>query len=510
VRRTFDARRVARTLGLAVIGAAALLAGPLAGKSYAGTYTASECANSYSQAQYGEWGHHMLVVVRSCGNGGDGLGIALPQAYWAAGAGRWTTYAPPGTHIVSLAGSMRGVSADGWWAQLGACTPVRCDNAGPFNFGTWQGFGFGGGGYTNWWVQLVCVTGSCYGSAQSGAYAKDVTMVMYDDASPTVEQGGELLSAEVQRGTGRLDVTSTDVGTGLTAEWVLVNDQEIARQSYSCGGPPMQPCLSSGTTLHFDLDTQSSPFHDGANTVRTCAADYGAPPNLTCSPERVVNVDNSCAATKVPGGSDLSATFGRSKRDSVYVKPGQGALLTGKLTDSSGEPIPAAHLCMKEAVAGQALEGVGTVRTNPDGRYRYGVAPGPNRNLEIGYRYNRKQIERRARFFSKLRPRLKLSPKRKTRNGRKLRLYGSIPGPSNSDRVVILQARYPHSKRWSTFAKAKTDAHGAYSARYRFTATFVTTRYGMRAVVPEQNGYPYEGGASRVRKIEVVGRALGR
>ena len=189
------------------------------------------------------------------------------------------------------------------------------------------------------------------------------------------------------------------------------------------------------------------------------------------------------------------------------MRAGQGALLTGHLTDRSGDGVERATLCIKEGVAGQGLEDQGTVRTDSEGRYRYGVAPGPNRKLEVGYRYNRNQLERHARFFSGLRPRLKLSPKRKTRNGDTLRLFGSIPGPSNDGRIVILQAGYPHGKRWNTFAKAKTDVNGHYSARYRFTATFVTTRYGMRAVVPKQNGYPYKSGVSRVKTIKVIGRS---
>jgi hypothetical protein len=267
----------------------------------------------------------------------------------------------------------------------------------------------------------------------------------------------------------------------------------------------MQPCPSNGGTLNLQLDTQTAPFHDGQNAVEACAADYGAPPNATCTDEVVVNVDNSCTDSKVPGGSSLSALFARSMSNTVGVKAGQGALLTGQLTNSSGDPIPGASLCMKEGVEGQGLEGVGTVTTNSAGRYRYGVAPGPNRRLQVGYRYNRRQLERGANFFSRLRPKLKLFPKHKTRNGKRLRLYGSIPGPSSSDRVVIMQARYPHSSSWNTFAKAKTDARGRYVANYRFTATFVTTEYGMRAVVPKQNGYPYEGGVSRVRKIRVIG-----
>jgi 5-hydroxyisourate hydrolase-like protein (transthyretin family) len=217
-------------------------------------------------------------------------------------------------------------------------------------------------------------------------------------------------------------------------------------------------------------------------------------------------VDNSCTASKVPGGTDLSALFARNKRDIVNVKAGQGALLTGRLTDNSGGPVSGAALCVSEDVAGGTPNDEGTVKTNSDGRYRYGVTPGPNRNLTVGYRYNRKQLDRDARFFSDVRPKLRLAPNRKTRNGDALRLYGSIPGPSNDDRVVILEAGYPHSQQWKTFTKAKTDANGRYEARYRFTSTFVTTRYRMRAVVPEQNGYPYRGGGSRVKKIKVLGQ----
>jgi len=514
MRRTkVEPRRIRRSALLAVIGATVLLAGPLAAKSEAGTYSASEChaGNPYSEAAPGEYGHHFFGLTRDCAPGGGGLNISLPQAYWSWGYARWTVSAPPGTHIVSVSGAQQGVNADNWYVQLSACSPWDCGpNAYVSGDGYWRQFGTPSGYYTNWFIQLVCGPSSCHGSTAAGAHVRDVIMTMSDDTAPAVRESGELLNGEVQRGTGSVEVTATDVGAGLTSAWVLVNDREVTRKNYSCGGPPMQPCRSDGGTLHFDLDTQSPLFHDGNNAIRACAADYGAAPNVTCTAAEVVQVDNSCARSGVPGGSNLTAVFPRSGSDTVEVKAGQGASLTGQLTDPSGNPVPRATLCMEEGVAGRGLEGVGTVTTNSDGRYRYGVSPGPNRRLQIGYRYNRRQLERRAYFISGLRPTLRLSPKHRTKNGEMLRLYGSIPGPSNDDRVVILQARYPNSKRWSTFEKAKTDAHGRYSARYRFNATFVTTKYGMRAIVPEQNGYPYKGGVSRKRSIKVIGLAQGR
>jgi hypothetical protein len=510
-------RRAFRVFALSALGAVLILAGPLAAKSFAGTYTATECAssNTYSGAQYYESGHHMLSVTRDCGVGGGGLGIALPQAYWSGygSEARFQLGVPAGVHFTNVSGEQQGVDADGWHVAVHACSPSVCSaNVYVSGDGYWRIFGTPTGNYTNWFTRLICLNPSCYGSTAAGLHVRDVTMNMSDDVGPTVSfgQSSELLDGQIQRGTGRIGMSSADVGAGLTSVWVLVNEGEVARQNYHCTGSPMQPCPSNGGTLNFAFDTQGSPFHDGENTVQACAADYGAPPNVTCTAERIIHVDNSCTASGVPGGANLSAEFARSDSDAVNVKAGQGALLTGRLTDDTGHAVERATLCMKEGITGEDLDEVGTVRTDSEGRYRFSVSPGPNRRLLVGYRYNRHQLERDARFFSRLRPRLKLSPKHRTKNGELLRLFGSIPGPSNDDRVVILQAGYAHSKQWKTFAKAKTGADGRYLARYRFTATFSTTTYAMRALVPEQNGYPYQGGASRTKTIKVVGRAPGR
>lgn len=509
----------ARATAVSVAALAALLLGPLAGKGFAGTYIASDCGagNSYSAAQPAEYGHHFYGIANTCA-GGSGLDISLPQAYWAWGYARWTVTAPPGTHIINVSGAQQGVDADNWYVQLSACSPSACGpNVYVSGDGYWRIFGTPPGYYSNWWVQLICGAASCYGSLQAGAHVRDVTMTMSDDVAPSVsfvaptsqEAEQDLLNGQVQRGTARLGVAPRDVGAGLTSTWVLVNDQEVTRQNYGCGGPPMAPCPADAGTADYQLDTQTPPFHDGANTVQVCAADYGAPPNVTCSQKRVVQVDNSCTPSSVPGGSDLSAAFRRSKSSTVSVRAGQGAQLTGQLTDASGTPVQGASLCVKEGVAGDPLDAVGTLRTNSLGRYQYNVAPGPDRNLLVGYRVNRRQIARDARFNSHAKPKLRLSPKRKTRNGKRLRMYGSIPGPRNDGRIVILQASAVHSRRWLTFRKAVTDQHGNFTASYRFTGTFRTVKYRFRSVVPPQNGYPYTGaGVSRIKEIKVIGRPL--
>jgi hypothetical protein len=489
-----------------------LLAGPLAAKSQAGVYTASDCAswNTHSEAQYAEIGHHMVVVSYDCGGGGNGLFMALPQAY-ASGYGsfaRFTVTAPAGTHFIAVSGAQRGVNADGWVVEVRGCSPSACGpNVYVSGDGYWRLFGLPQGYYSNWWEQLICATSTCNGSTQAGTGVRDVTMTMSDDVAPTVSQSGELMSGEIQRGTGWLQVAPADVGAGLTSAWVVVNDQEVARRNYGCSGVPMQPCALNGPPARFDLDTQSAPFHDGENAVQACTADYGTPANVACTARQVIKVDNSCEGSSVPGGADLTARFSRNDDGAITVRSHKSATVAGRLSDQSGDPVAGATLCVKEMTLapGEALEGVGTVKTKSNGRYRYTVAPGPSRDVQVGYRYRRRQLQRDLRYYAKAVPSLKLS-RSKVRNGHRIRLAGSVPGPRNDERIVVLQARYPgKNQKWKTFQKARTDQFGRYSALYRFLATFATTEYRMRAVVPAQNGYPFLTGHSRPRPIKVIG-----
>jgi hypothetical protein len=509
-------RRVRRTFALAALGAAALLAGPLATKSHAGTYAATDCSwsNTSSVASYSQ-SHVMGFVYQACGNGGLGLGMSIPTAGWTGpqtGA-TWSVSTPAGTHFSQVGMSQRGKSdpGGGWALEVYAAGPNGWTPLGAASDGAsvWRGIGTATGGYyTLVSSHLTCISGSgCNGSLQAGLFIRDLLFDMVDDTPPSVDAAGELLNGDVQRGVGRIDVHAGDVGAGLTSVAVLVNNQELVQRNFACNGATsMQPCALSQQT-QFDLDTQVASFHDGSNTIQACASDYGDPPNLTCTPEQVVHVDDSCAASRVPGGTDLSARFVQNGDGTVTVRSRQSATVTGRLSDRTGEPVQGAMLCVSEStlVPGEGLADVGAVKTNTEGRYRYTVAPGPNREIEIGYRYNRHQLQRDVRYFARVAPSLKLSRER-VRNGGRIQLFGSLPGPDNEERIVVLQARYPgKNQRWKTFQNARTNEFGRYSATYRFLATFVTTEYRMRAVVPAQNDYPFLAGHSRRRTIRVVG-----
>jgi hypothetical protein len=521
VRRAASSRRRrVRALALCVVGAALLLAGPLAARSHAGTYVSMDCASAnggYSTAQY-EQSHAMGVITQDCGPGGAGLGMAIPTSDWTPSqtGAAWTISAPAGTHLTDVWLLQRGAShlAAGWDLEVfvigqGGATPLGAHKDGS---NVWAGLAPATGNYTTVTSRLTCNAGSgCNGSLQAGLYTRDYIFNMVDDTPPTVTASGELLNGELQRGTGVVDAIAQDSGAGLTQVYVAVNGRAVGTRNYDCPGAAslaMQPCGLSQQP-RFDIDTQTAPFHDGTNELQVCAVDYATTsgPNVRCTTARTVNVDNSCPASRVPGGADLSAHFIRNNNDALTVRSRESATVTGRLSDRSSEPVAGAALCVKEATLapGESLADVGTVKTDKSGRYRYTVAPGPNRDIEVGYRYNRHQLQRDVRYFARVVPSLKLS-RNAVRNGHRIRLFGRLPGPSNEDRIVVLQARYPgKNQRWKTFQKARTDQFGRYSAPYRFLATFVTTEYEMRALAPAQNGYPFLPGHSRGRAIKVIG-----
>ena len=86
-----------------------------------------------------------------------------------------------------------------------------------------------------------------------------------------------------------------------------------------------------------------------------------------------------------------------------------------------------------------------------------------------------------------------------TRNGRTIRLHGTVPG-TQATAVVDLQAR--SGAKWITF-KAVSLRGGRFSSQYRFERTFQTTRYRFRAVVRANSRFPYAAATSRVVSVLV-------
>ncbi len=60
---------------------------------------------------------------------------------------------------------------------------------------------------------------------------------------------------------------------------------------------------------------------------------------------------------------------------------------------------------------------------------------------------------------------------------------------THARRLVELQVR--RGSRWMTFATTHAS-RGRFRAGYRFTRTWSTTRYALRARVQKEDGFPFE------------------
>lgn len=356
-----------------------------------------------------------------------------------------------------------------------------------------------------------CGSGECPAGPFIGAHYIAATEV--DPTPPTIGVlTGTALSGATLRGHQTLAGEASDVGGGLTSLSVLVNGIAVApvvtgacavaqvsnRSTYGTVTWTPSPCPPKLTGA-WTLDTSAYPFHDGANTIAVCASDFATlgNPNTTCSPAKTVNVDNSCTESPVAGGDELSAQFAQSNAETVTVGYGAGAEVSGTLRDDAGDPISGATLCVKSQTLGidPAPAPVGTVKTDAEGRFAYAVPAGPNRELMVGYRHDAFQLARSVRYYAHTAPSLVANPP-KLENGGRVKLWGLLPQPGAEDRVVVLQANVVGSRRWITFRRATTDAHGHFQAGYRFHSTTRKTTYRFRAIVPRQDHYPYEEGHS--------------
>jgi hypothetical protein len=512
-------RGFARSVAVTGVAALCMLGPPTERASGGATYDAFQCDSDHAGGAHddAQWvgGGFSHIAFDDCPRyGGNGLFGTFPGDAGGGSQIGWHFDAPPGTYFKTAALNGLTYSHNGWAAQVFGEKITGGYDYFPFSNGGWQTVIRGG--LRSLEGRLICALDFCPGSAQAAIGMRYIHFEVVDDYPPSLAASGSLLTDGARRGAQRLDVRAADLGGGLSQVYAVVNGVVAASERLSCAfdngaAYRLKPCPSAATPS-FQLNTEAYPFHDGPNAVQVCAQDHSTLstsfPNLRCWPDspRTVDVDNSCDPAGVAGATQLSAGFGKGDQVATKVASGRGATLVGRLTDADGNGVADATLCIKERtmLPGAATYEVGTVKTDSEGYYKYEVVPGPNRHVTVGYRLGSEQIESTVEFYSRVRPKLRLSAGR-VRNGRAIRLFGKLPGPANADRVVVLQASVPGGRRWYTFRKAETDDHGRFEARYRFRNTTVTTIYQMRAVAAEQNGYPYLAGKSKKRRVRVKG-----
>jgi hypothetical protein len=198
------------------------------------------------------------------------------------------------------------------------------------------------------------------------------------------------------------------------------------------------------------------------------------------------------------GGRGLDAT--------VRVRFGRAVRLSGRLTNSDGQPIDVATIEALEVNPDGTTQPVGLATTGRSGTFRYVVRATRNRALRFRYPGSRRIGAARAPFRIRVPAASSIElNRRKVRNGEAVLFSGQVftkPLPP-AGKLVEMQAYF--RGRWRTISTVRAGRNGSWRFPYRFGATLGRVTYRFRAQLPVEGGYPFIIGHSRVARVLVIG-----
>ena len=509
-----DHLRRRRVVTIALVATATALAALIAARpADAGSYIATQCSSA-DQGSGAAW-ERTSSDYRERRRCSDGGGLQVFQDAGATAHGRygaWVWRAPAGTVFTSLQVNASLVNGAGHHGELWATR----SSGSRVEFGReHRDFRVhrANGAFSRLESMLRCVSGDGCGRAsddEAHAYAKGVFLRVDDRSAPEVKtDGGSLLGAQVVRGARSLSFTAADRGGGVRRLSVAANGTGLASDVRNCDladgfATALSPCPRT-TTGSWSIDTAGAAFATGPNDIEACASDLAldGTANRDCA-EHAVWVDNACPASSQPG-AELTARFAGG-RDRVVIRSDRSAHVEGRLAGPSGGAVANATVCALTRVAldGSPVAVARTATTDGQGRYELAIPGGASRRVFVHHAHGSTVVARHGLSLrSSVRPTLRVKPKRALTNGDRLRFEGRLPGPACARRIVKVQARV--GGRWQVFRTDRTEASCRFRARYRLRSTSAPIRYGFRALVPPQAGYPYERGHSRTRRVSVSG-----
>jgi len=508
-------RPLAIAIALLLAAAAVLFA---ARPADAGSYVATQCSAANptpGQARWERDSDHYRGRA-ACG-GGDGLAAyhdAAESGLWHYGA--WVWRAPEGTVFTSVQANASLTNQAGHRGQLVVTRP----GGGLVEFGS-EHADFRvhsiAGEFTQFHGWLRCVAPGpgrpCgrAGDESAHAYVRGVFLRVEDRSAPTAAlAGGSLLADPVVRGTRSLAIAAADRGGGVRRLSILGNGAVLAEDVLNCAladrfATALTPCPTAAA-VPLPVATAGPAFATGPNEVLACAEDLALDglANRTCR-RTSVWIDNACPASAL-AGSSLSAGFDGSAR--AAVRSDRSAVIRGRVGGPAGG-VAGATVCAltRTLIAGEPILVAAVAVSAADGSYELELPPGPSREVFVHHAFGDRVLARHGLVVrSTARPTLSVEPAR-ARAGDRLGFEGRLPGPACEDRVVKVQARIGR-RRWQVFRTDRSDAGCRFEARYRLRATRDARRYRFRALVPGQDGYPYEPGYS-ARAVVAIERDHG-
>jgi hypothetical protein len=305
--------RCVRSMGLCIammIGASA--GSPAVAQGAGAGYYVSQCASQYrATPDIGDSAAGAYIAQNKCQQGDARLQIENAGAAVINQGAQYTMTAPSGTSIIEVhldANLRRGSGHRAEIAVWNGSSVVPLA-VGPDSNPSWQHYDFGGLNDPQLVLRLYCSNGNCPADSQAHLYARDITVLLADNADPGVgDVGGSLLSGGWQRGTQTLTAGATDVGGGVRGVSASVNGQTVgAGGTCDTGGlsfpstGPIVPCAGSAN-VNLPLDTTVPPFRNGTNTVEINANDY--PGNQAVAVTRSVMVDNQAPSAAFANAQD--------------------------------------------------------------------------------------------------------------------------------------------------------------------------------------------------------------
>jgi hypothetical protein len=204
---------------------------------------------------------------------------------------------------------------------------------------------------------------------------------------------------------------------------------------------------------------------------------------------------------------------GQGRGDSLTVRFGAPALLSGRLTRAEGAGVGDRELRVVSRPSRGALAPrlVETVRTGAQGGFALPLPPGPSRRLTVTFPgdgglepASRRALELRVRSGVSLR-----AVPQGLRTGEVVRLSGRVrskgaPIPRRG-KLVAIQYLEEATQRWRPVLVTRTDHHGRFRARYRFRYVTGRATIRLRATALAEERWPYVPGSSSPVTIRVQG-----
>lgn len=204
---------------------------------------------------------------------------------------------------------------------------------------------------------------------------------------------------------------------------------------------------------------------------------------------------------------------GHGRGDSLTVRFGAPALLSGRLTraDGAGAGERKLRVVSRPSRGALAPVAVETVTTGERGGFELRLPPGPSRRLTVNFAgdgalepASRRALELRVRAGVSLRA---VPPSLST--GQVVRLSGKVrsrgaPIPRRG-KLVAIQYLEEATHRWRPVLVTRSDHHGRFRARYRFRYVTGQAAIRLRATALAEERWPYVPGSSSAVTVHVRG-----